>query len=198
MTWVRFRRWLYFPLLAVFFGGAFLLAAYLYRPTPAGVAAIGALIAALLIPGILGRLVLRDLLASRAHHGRAHYMEALGAARRFLDLLKRRPWIRHAIWTQFGVYSLSVEAMALNNAGAALLEMVRFDEARGQFMRARDIDPNYSIAAFNLAVIAKLLGDRELSEELAREAAKLGYANGDLDAILNGIGQTYARLATRR
>lgn len=198
MTWVRFRRWLYFPLLAIFFGGAFLLAAYLYRPTPGGVAAVGALIAALLIPGIVGRLLLGDLLASRAHHARAHYMEALGAARRFLDELKRRPWIRHAIWTQFGVYTLSVEAMALNNAGAALLEMLRFDEARGQFLRARDIDPNYPIPVFNLAVIAKLIGDPQESESLAREAARLGFAHGDLDAILNGIGQTYARLATRR
>ena len=93
---------------------------------------------------------------------------------------------------------VAVSRTEASNAGAALLEMLRFDEARGQFLRARDIDPNYPIPVFNLAVIAKLLGDAQGSENLAGEAARLGFAHGDLDAILNGIGQTYARLATRR
>jgi hypothetical protein len=136
---------------------------------------------ALIVPGVVARALLKDLLASRAGLLRRNHERALAAARRFLRTLSARPWIRHAIWLQYGVYTLDVGAMAHNNAGAALIELGRLDEAERDLMAAQRRDPHYPIPVFNRAVIAKLRGAETESVELAREAAALGYARGSVD-----------------
>lgn len=195
MTWVGFRKHVYIPFLVLLCGGALAAVMWLFdseaRPTALATTAI-----VLFIPGAIARRLLRDLLAGRALMARRKYPEALEASRRFLRELKARPWIKHAIWTQFGIYTLSVEAMALNNAGAALIELKRFDEARGILERARDVDPAYALPAFNLGVIAKAKDDHEASDRYAQEAARLGFAGGQLDVTMNAFGTAYARLAT--
>jgi Flp pilus assembly protein TadD len=110
--------------------------------------------------------------------------------------LERRPWLRHAIWTQAGVYTLNVESMALNNAGAALLELRRFDEAQTTLERARTLDRFYPIPLFNLAIIAKIHDDEAASDRLLADAAALGFVNSDLDRLHAMVGESYARLAT--
>lgn len=194
MSAVAFRKHLYLPLVVALYA---VLALLVFGVTPTafrGLAIAGALIV-LVAPGMIGRVLLRDLFASRAYlaSGKASY--ALVAAEGFLEQLKRRPWIRHAIWTQFGIYTLSVEAMAQNNAGAALLEMGRLSEARGMLERARRTDARYPIPVFNLAIVAKVEGDELKSEDLAQEAARLGFAGGRLDVVLNSVGTAYARLS---
>jgi tetratricopeptide (TPR) repeat protein len=196
MSWVAFRKRLYFPLLFIVFGGA--LALISMAPSGDRSSFVIVLCFVLIVPGVIGRWLLRDLLASRALMARGEFLSALAAAERFLAEQSRRPWIRHAIWTQYGVYTLSVEAMGLNNAGAALLELKRLADSRDMLERARAADPAYPIPAYNLAVVAKLEGDEAESSRLAQEAANLGYAHGDLDTILRGIGEAYARLATPR
>ena len=192
MTWVAFRKALYFPLLALAVGGA------LFALSRYGFAALAPVALVLVVPGLISRLLLRDLLASRAHLVRGAHGQALEAAQRFLADYGKRPWIRHAIWTQYGTYTLSVEAMALNNAGAALMELQRCAEAREMLMRARDADAAYPIPVFNLAVIATLQGDEAEGERMAGEAARLGFAGARLDAVMQGVGEAYARLATPR
>jgi hypothetical protein len=192
MSAVAFRKHLYLPLVLALYA---VLALLVFGVTPTafrGLAIAGALIV-LFAPAMIGRVLLRDLFASRAYlaSGKASY--ALVAAEGFLEQLKRRPWIRHAIWTQFGIYTLSVVAMAQNNAGAALLEMGRLSEARGMLERARRA--RYPIPVFNLAIVAKVEGDELKSEDLAQEAARLGFADGRLDVVLNSIGTAYARLS---
>lgn len=196
MTWVLFRKHLYAPLLVIVFGAA-LTAVWLAPEERRLIVALIAIVA-LLAPGFIGRMLLRDLLASRALINAGAYEQALGAAQRFLSDLQRRPWIRHAIWTQYGVYTLSVEAMASNNGGAALLELKRFAEARVMLEHARQADPAYPIPIYNLAVIAKLEGDETESQLLISEAAARGFAGGQLDAIVQAVGEAYARLATPR
>jgi hypothetical protein len=192
MTWVAFRKALYFPSLALAVGGA------LFALSRYGFVALALAAAVLVVPGLIGRWLLRDLLASRAHLVRGAHVQALEAAQRFLADCDRRPWIRHAIWAQYGTYTLSVEAMALNNTGAALMELQRFADAREMLTRAREADAAYPIPVFNLAVIATLEGDETESERMAGEAARLGFAGGRLDAVMQGVGEAYARLATPR
>jgi len=196
MTWVGFRKYLYTPLLLILFGGA--AAVVLLAPERQRLFVVAAAIALLLLPGIIGRRLLGDLFASRALLNGGEHQKALEAAERFLDQLARSRWIRHAIWTQFGVYTLSVEAMASNNAGAALLELGRFAEARAMLDRARAADRAYPIPLYNLAVIAKLEGAEAESERLISEAAARGFAGGQLDAIVQAVGEAYARLAAPR
>ena len=196
MSWVHFRKHFYAPLLVVVFGGA--LAAIWVAPEERRLTVVLIASLALLAPGFLGRMVLSDLLASRAFINRREYEQGLVAAQRFLSDLRRRPWIRHAIWTQYGVYTLSVEAMASNNAGAALLELGRLVEARVMLERALTADPAYPIPLYNLAVIAKLQGEETQSQRLISEAAARGFAGGQLHAVVQAVGEAYARLATPR
>ncbi|WP_395645161.1 hypothetical protein [Terricaulis sp.] len=194
MNWVKFRRRVYFPMLGVALAGALAIAftaSVQNRPWT-----LAALAATLLTPGLVGRFLLRDLLASRAMLATGDFAEALVAAERFLETLAHRPWVRHAIWTQAGAYTLSVEAMAWNNAGAALLELRRFDEAAGMLWRAEALDPHYPIPLINLAIIARLRDELSESEHLARQATQLGFSGGNLDAALRTVGEAYARLAS--
>ncbi len=196
MTWVQFRKYFYAPLLALVFAGA--LAIIWLVPTDQRPLVTGVVIVALLAPGFIARHLLRDLFASRALIAAGQYRAAFDAAQKFLQQLRRRPWVRHAIWAQYGMYTLSTEAMALNNGGAALLELRRFAEARAMLERARAVDPAYPIPLYNLAVIAKLEGDESESQRLISEAAARGFAGGQLDAIVQAVGEAHARLAAPR
>jgi hypothetical protein len=149
MTWVHFRKHFYVPLLVVVFGGA--LAVIWLAPAQQRLILALVVAAVLLTPGLVARLLLRDLFASRVLIARGEHLAALDAAQNFLQQLERRPWIRHAIWAQYGVYTLSAKAMALNNGGAALMELRRFAEARVMLERARAADLRYPIPLYNLA-----------------------------------------------
>ena len=196
MTWIHVRKHFYVPLLVLAFGGA--LAVILLAPAEQRLVVVAIMAALLLVPGFIARRLLRDLFASRALIARGEYAAALEAAQSFLQQQERRPWIRHAIWAQYGVYTLSTEAMALNNGGAALLELRRFEEARVMLEGARGADRDYPIPLYNLAVIARLEGDEAESQRLISEAAARGFAGGQFDAIVRAVGEAYARLAAPR
>lgn len=194
MNWVRFRRDWYIPLMAVVAIAAVLAAVSILCTTSPLL--LLPIVLLLLVPGTIGRWLLKDLLASRSFIAMKNYPAGLAAAQRFLDTLRKRPWIRHAIWTQAGVYTLNVEAMALNNCGAAMLELRQLEDAQSALEGAKNADPHYPIPVFNLAVLAKLKGEVSASEALVAHAAKLGFANGNVDRLNMMVGDTYARLAS--
>lgn len=196
MSWTHIRRRAYLPLLIVLVTLAIALVFAL--PESARFPAAIAIAIMAILPGYVARVLLRDLLASRAHLARGEHELGLQAARRFLSSLAERPWIRHAIWAQYGTYTLDVRAMAHNNEGAALLELARLREARLALQAARAADSEYPIPVYNLAIVAKLQGDEIMSGDLAREAVRLGFAGGRLDQAIMAIGETYARLAIPR
>jgi len=148
----------------------------------------------LFVPGWIARRLLSDLLRGRALMARRDFAGGLASTQRFLESCHQRPWIRHAIWGAYGVYTLDVVAMGLNNAGAALTELGRLDEAEAFLEEARRQDPNYPMPVFNLARIAKLRGNDEQVTALAEEARKLGMPGSRLDRLLLCVGEGYARL----
>lgn len=190
MNWVAIRRRAYLPLmLAAIAFGVWL--AISIDPRWAI-----AYVVLLLIPGFIGRWLLRDLLQSRALIAEGKFEDGLAAAQAFLAKVKQNPWIKHAIWTQAGLYTLDAEAMGYNNAGAALIELGRTRAAEPMLATAKTLDPRYPIPVFNLAVIASVEDRQADAEALAAEAAALGFLNNDLDRVLAAVGQTYARLAS--
>lgn len=193
MNWVVFRRLTYLPMLAVAFVSAGV-AAFLLRDQPLYLFAI---VAILFVPGIVARHFLKDLLASRALMARRDFEGALAAAQRFLEACIARPWLRHTIWAAFGIYTLDAIAMAQNNAGAALLELKRFDESERFLLAARERDPAYPIPVMNLAAIEKIRGDEDRAKAILLDAYRLGMRFNGIDDIHRSIGEAYARLGAR-
>jgi tetratricopeptide (TPR) repeat protein len=193
MNWVIVRRRIYLPMLI----GLLLLVAtivFLFRPQPLHLLLIAG---GLFVPGAIARYLLKDLLVSRILMKRLDFEGAFAAAQRFLASCAARPWMRHAIWGAFGVYTLDVVAMAQNNAGAALLELKRFDESEGFLLAARKSDPAYPLPVLNLAIIESSRGNTERAAVLREEARKLGMPANDLDAIHQRIGEAYASLGAQ-
>jgi tetratricopeptide (TPR) repeat protein len=66
-------------------------------------------------------------------------------------------------------------AIAHHNMGVVQAQKNNLDEARKQFLKALEIDDEYAIAYFNLAVVYKKLGDMVKAKEYYSKAKALGY-----------------------
>lgn len=190
MNWVKVRRRAYFPVVLVILVAGFGIA-FTFRGQPVVLIALAVV---LFLPGLIARRLLADLLEGRKRMALGDHAGSLDASLRFLDACDRKPWIRHAIWGAAGIYTLDVRAMGLNNAGAALTEMGRLDEAERYLMTARDVDPNYPMPVFNLARVAKLRGEDDRVQALGRQAFEMGLPGDGLDGVLSSLGTGYARL----
>ena len=80
----------------------------------------------LLVPGRVGAYFLRDLFLSRRNVAAGRYEDGVAAAERFLQALNAQPWRQHFIYCFFGFYTWNTRAMALNNLGAAKMELGRY------------------------------------------------------------------------
>lgn len=117
-------------------------------------------------------------------------MEGEAAARRFLALLKRRPWLErwHGLFAN-GAYSGNLAAAARNNLGAALLDQGRLAAARAQPEDARRLDDRYALPLAILALLATGEGDGAGRDLAARER---GHAGGVADRLLRASGARWA------
>jgi tetratricopeptide (TPR) repeat protein len=66
-------------------------------------------------------------------------------------------------------------AIAHQNMGVVHAQGNHLEEARQEFERALEMDPEYAIAFFNLAVVYKKLGDLERAKECYQKCRELGY-----------------------
>jgi len=66
-------------------------------------------------------------------------------------------------------------AIAHQNMGVVYAQNSSMDDARQEFERALEMDPEYAIAYFNLAVVYKKLGNLEKAKECYQKARELGY-----------------------
>jgi tetratricopeptide (TPR) repeat protein len=153
--------------------------------------------AAFLLPGRVQGVYYRDLFRGRRLHDSGHSAEAVVCFERFLATLKATPWIRHLLWLSFSVYTPNVEAMALNNLGAALLDLGKFEESERSLESAIVIDPHYPLPFFNLAVLHSARGDRGMAERAAAESSRLGFTGGTIDTVLLRAQSLLARLQGR-
>lgn len=127
-----------------------------------------------LVVRVAGRQLIDNLVASRAYLAIGEHQKAIAAADHFLEELEQQPWRRHAVWTLFGVYTLSFEAMALNNRGGARFELGQLEQAAEDLLSALEVDPEYCLPHLNLGLVAHASGDDEAASEYFRIARSLG------------------------
>ena len=122
------------------------------------------------------------------------YENGIAASERFLRSLDQQPWRQHFIYCFFGIYTWNTRAMALNNLGAAEMELGRIDAAETHLGQALTLDEAYPIPYYNLAVIAAVREDHELSDRMMSKARQLGFSRSAIDQAITRIGSTYARV----
>jgi tetratricopeptide (TPR) repeat protein len=156
-----------------------------------------AAVVVLLVPGRIQGALLRNLFRGRRELEAGRPDASIRATTRFLDELQRRPALRHAIWLAWWSYTPHVEAMALNNLGAAHLELGRLDQAERAFADALARDPLYPVPWTNRAVVARARGDVEQATRSLEQARALGYSGGSLDWISRRAAELLTRLEGR-
>ena len=157
---------------------------------------LGVLVTAILLlaPGRLGAYFLRELFLSKGHIGAERYEDAIASAERFLDQLDRQPWRQHFIYCFFGIYTWNTRAMALNNLGAAKMELGRIDEAEMPLGEALALDEDYPMPYYNLGIIEAVREDHARSDQLFAKARQLGFRPSAVDKMIMRVGAAYARV----
>ena len=159
--------------------------------------AVLAVVAVLLIPGRLQGIVYRDLFQGRRLLSSGNAAEAEQHFDRFLALVRRGPWRKRLIWLSWSVYTPDVEAMTLNNIGAARMQMGKRGEAATSFGEALELDPLYPMPHFNLAILHELEGNRESAEQAASVAERLGFSGSSIDQAILAAQSLLAHLEGR-
>ncbi len=168
------------------------LAVLMFRVLAGPFAIFGAAVVALL-PARLQRTFYRDMLAGRRLMAQGKYEQSVEFSRRFLDDIRERPGLKRIMWLSWPGRTTDAEAMVLNNLAAAQIELGEWDDASGHLADAIELDPEYSVPRFNLALLAAIRGDRENAERLLAQAASLGYTRGTIDPILKHADELRAR-----
>ena len=146
-----------------------------------------------LVPPRIGGYFLRDLYLSRRYCTAGKYDDAIAAGERFLDTLEQQPWRQHLIYLFFGFYTWNTRAMALNNIGAAEMELGRLDAAEARLGEALGLDQDFPLPYYNLAITAAALEDHQRSARMLSRAAELGYERSITDRAISRVGDAYAR-----
>lgn len=145
-------------------------------------------------PGLLQGVLLRDLYRGRRALEAGEHELGVSYTLRFLETLRRRPWLRLAIGLRWWTFTPCVEAMALNNLGAARMQLGDIDAADHAFSEAVRIDPKYAIPWVNRSVLAFIRGQPEKAAEALAEARRRGYSGGTLDRLSHQAGALLARI----
>ena len=151
----------------------------------------------LLVPGRIQGHYYRELFTARKLLDEGRYAESIPYGERFLAQARSSPWIKRLIWLSWTVYTPDAEAMALNNLGAAHLELGRFDRAASAFEDALVLDPEYAIAYYNLALLRAAQDDECGAAKLLRRAQDLGYRRTNVDQLIGQAQSLLARLEGR-
>ncbi|HEU4882160.1 MAG TPA: hypothetical protein VFT45_07945 [Longimicrobium sp.] len=156
-----------------------------------------ALLFLVLVPGRIQGAAFRDFFRGRRLFAEGKFEESIPHFERFLARVRRRPALRHLIWLQWTVYTADIEAMTLNNLGAARMQTGDMDAAERDLNEALRVDPRYGVAVYNLHVIATTRGDEALAERLLADAHRLGYTGGQVDEVIQRAMAGLARLEGR-
>ncbi len=181
---------LYLAILVVAVAAAVSVIIYAELGTPA----IVALAIVLLVPGRVGGYFLKDLFRGRHHLTKGEYEEAIATSKRFLDVVDRQPWRQNFMSCFFGLYTWSTRAMALNNIGAANMELGRLDEAETHLLQALELDDAYPLPYYNLAVVAAVRGAPERSDDMLLNARQRGFSQSLSDNVIARVAAAYARI----
>jgi len=155
------------------------------------------LVVALLLPGRLSGWLFRDLYRSRAAFARGEFEQAARFAEAEAMRLKKNPKLKPLLWLTWSIYTTDVEAMTLNNLGAAQMMRGNVDAAKWAFETALKLDARYPMPYFNLAILAGARGDEAAAKSHAAQATRLGYTGGGSDRAVQMGQELLARLEGR-
>ena len=138
----------------------------------------------LIIPGRIQGFFYRDFFTGRQLFDKGAFKESLFYSEKFIVQLNSKPNLKHLLWVTWPIYSVEIKAMALNNLGAAYLELGDFENAESQFQAALSLDPHYPIPYFNLAIVNELRQMHDLAKQCAEKACLLGYRQSTFDKVI--------------
>lgn len=106
---------------------------------------------------------------------KGRYDEAITMFLTFLKEAKERPDKERTTILNFGFYTNSAIAMSYNNIGASCIELGHYDKALESLERAIEVDVDYAIPYYNMAVAATMLNDDEKVGHCVERMSALGY-----------------------
>jgi hypothetical protein len=134
-----------------------------------------AVAALLLVPGLLQRVLYRDLHAARRALDGGRPAEAMERLVRFRRRLVEQPWLDAALWLRWPDYTTSVHALAGHELGRACLAHGEPGNAERAWREALHFDPAYPHPYAHLGLLAAARGDPFAADSLLVQAWLRGY-----------------------
>lgn len=150
-----------------------------------------------LLPGRIQGIFYRNHFKGRRYLELQKLEESILASETFLEEIKVKPWLKKLIFLSWGIYSLDIEAMTLNNLGAAQLEQGDLEKARKTLLDALTLDPLYPIPHVNLAILAMVYKDEGTMNYHIAQAETLGYLGTSIDKIVERAQSIYAKFESK-
>ena len=150
------------------------------------------------IPGRINGHYWRSFYTGRKLMDAGDHERARQEFEQFLVKARERPGLKSMIWLVWAVYTRDVEAMTLNNIGAILMQQGNLDPAESKLAQAIELDAEYPIPYFNLAIIEECRGNRDAAARSLATAQELGYRNTSIDKVIAGAASILAYVEGRR
>jgi tetratricopeptide (TPR) repeat protein len=150
-----------------------------------------------MIPGRVSGYYWRDLYRARRLQDARQPDAAIACLERFIALMHERPRLRRLWCCDWSVYTRDPVVMALNNIGAARIDLDQLTEAEAALKQAIAIDRLFPVAYFNLAVLCKLRGEEGRMGRYAQAAVLLGYRRDAVDRTIDAAAAALAQIEGR-
>jgi tetratricopeptide (TPR) repeat protein len=144
-----------------------------------------AVVVVLLLPGRILGYFWKDLLRGLRLLNAQEFAASKICSQRFLIQVQSKPWLKKLIWLGSGSYSRDPEALALNNLGAAEVQLGELVLARRHLDHAIEVDRLCPLPYYNIGALLRASGAPKEAERWFEQAARLGYKRrlGDKIAI---------------
>jgi len=159
--------------------------------------AIIAVFIAMQIPGRILGYYWRDLLKGLRLLNAREFAESKLCSEKFLQEFPARRWIKNLVWLGSSTYSRNPEVLALNNLGAAELNLGEVASARTHLERAINLDPFCPLPYYNMAVLCQVEDDEAGAQQWFADASRLGFANKLSDKIVRSSQTRFANRSGR-
>lgn len=144
-----------------------------------------------LIPGRLVQYYWRDFFKGRKSLEKRNFDKAIQRFEFFLKEVEEYPWIKWLMFFSYGLYSFKVEAVALAYLGKCYIHKNNFEQAEAALNKALQIDTQYPVAFFNLAVMYALKNDEANARRCFEQARAHGYPKMKFENLSHYIRDEY-------
>lgn len=143
--------------------------------------ALAVVFAVLLTPGRVLGYFWRDLFRGLRRLNAGDFAQAKLHSERFIEQVRRRPWLKRLIWLGGSRYSRDPEVLALNNLGVAEIRLGEREAGRGHLDEAITRDPHCPLPYLNIGMLLEDTGQADEARPWFDQAARLGYRGGISD-----------------